>query len=191
MVLPAGFRRVWLCLWAAMLVAALPRVATAGDLHADFDRDGVSDRVTIDPASTKLLHIWLSTTQTERELRTSRPVYGMAALDLDGDGRPELVVADAQATLHVWRHSDNGRMRLVHPHAAPPQRDARDGANLHEDPTQSDSALPTRISTPVLDSLPRTPLSPPLTLRGTSPATTVAAFDRPTSAWSSRAPPRG
>jgi hypothetical protein len=189
MVFPAVFRRVCLCVWAAVLVAALPRVAAADDLRADFDRDGVTDVVTLDPASTSLLHVWLSTTQTERELRTSRPVYRMVAVDLDGDGRPELVVSDTHATLHIWRHAGNGRLRQVHPHAAPVQREARDGATLHDDPAQSDTAIPTRLSSPVLDSLPRTPHTAPLTLRGHAPAKAVAPFDRPASPWSSRAPP--
>jgi hypothetical protein len=189
MSLSAVFRRACLCVWATILVTALPRVAAASDLHADFDRDGVTDVVTIDAESTSLLHVWLSTTQTERLLRTSRPVYRMVAVDLDGDGRPELVVSDTQAKLHIWHHAGN-RLRRVRPHPVPAPREARDGTTVHEDPAQSDTAIPTRVNTPVLDSLPRTPRTPPLTLRGHLPATPVTPFDRPASAWSSRAPPR-
>lgn len=186
----AVFRRGWLVLWAGILVGLLPRVAAAGDLLADLDRDGVTDVVSIDPASASLLHVWLSTTQTERELNTTRPVYRMVAVDLDGDGRPELVVTDTHATLHIWRHAGNGRLRQVHPRAvATPQREARDGTNFHEDPSQADTAIPTRGTTPVVDQLLRSPHTPPRTLRGTLPATSVAPFDRPASARSSRAPP--
>ena len=191
MVFPAVFRRVCLCVWAAVLVGALPRVAAADDLRADFDRDGVTDVVTLDPVSTSLLHVWLSTTQTARELRTSRPIYRMVAVDLDGDGRPELVVSDTHATLHVWRHAGNGRLRPVRPHASARTSAKRATArSLHRGSRavgyrDSDARSARPFSIRSLG----TPHTAPLTLRGQAPATAVASFDCPASPWSSRAPP--
>ena len=58
----------------------------------------------------------------------------MVAVDLDGEGRPGVVVSDTHATLHVWRHAGNGRLRPVRPHRGPVQREAGDGTTPAWDP---------------------------------------------------------
>ncbi|HKW03307.1 MAG TPA: VCBS repeat-containing protein, partial [Vicinamibacterales bacterium] len=85
--------------WAAVSAALFfqPATALADAVYADFDRDGKRDVVSIVPGSKSTLQVWLSATQTLRHLRLSRPVLRVVALDLDGDGRPEIVASDTDA----------------------------------------------------------------------------------------------
>ncbi|MEO7276313.1 MAG: hypothetical protein ABI211_30370 [Vicinamibacterales bacterium] len=70
-------------------------------LAADLDRDGVHDRVSVEEQSPTRVHVWLSTLGVTKVLTNRRPVLAIAAVDLDGDQRVELLVSDRH-TLHVW-----------------------------------------------------------------------------------------
>jgi hypothetical protein len=99
----------------AALLAVWPGTARAQQLHVDLDRDGVRDNVTIQHAPVSAVRVWLSTSQSERQLRTPVPVLRLAAADVDGDGRPELFAAGASPILLAWRQVAHGRFRPIHP----------------------------------------------------------------------------
>ena len=108
----------WAVISAALLVQ--PATALAEAVYADFDRDGKRDVVSVVPGSTSTLQVWLSATQTLRHLRINRPILRIVALDLDGDGRPEIVASDTDAGLHIWRRTRNGHLKRVRPRPAVP-----------------------------------------------------------------------
>lgn len=108
--------------WAVVSAALLfqPAAALADAIYVDFDRDGHGDVVSVVPGSKSTIQVWLSATQTLRHLRLSRPILRVAILDLDGDGRPEIVASDTDAGLHVWRRTKNGHLRRVRPRPVVP-----------------------------------------------------------------------
>jgi hypothetical protein len=107
----------WLPLLALL---CWPRVAIAAEpvqqqVYADFDGDGQRDHAAVDATQSSILRVWLSGTQRTGILRTHSPVVGVAAMDLDGDGRAALVVATARSTgIHVWK-ARGGRFKRYQP----------------------------------------------------------------------------
>ncbi len=116
-------RVVWSLFAAAGALA--PAAARAQQLHVDLDRDGIRDYVSIQHAPVSAVNIWLSSTDSRRQLVTRRPLLGIAVMDVDGDGHPELLAADASARLHAWRHVGRGRFRPVRPRAHAPSASSR------------------------------------------------------------------
>jgi hypothetical protein len=108
----SGLRRtaVGLICLAFVLVG---RVAAAADgsLVADFDGDGRSDRAILERGEPSALHVWLSATATMAELRSATPIRGIAARDLDGDRRAELILGGA-SELEVWTSRRRGFTRF-------------------------------------------------------------------------------
>jgi hypothetical protein len=103
---------------------ATPALAAAGQtVVADFDGDGKRDVAVLHGHRTGLVQVWLSSTHTSRVLRAKRPLLHVAAVDLDGDGRAELIASDNGAHLVVWRLQDSTRFRRVR--AKAPARPAR------------------------------------------------------------------
>jgi len=99
-------RALWLaCLCALLLV---PR-ADAHDraLTADFDGDGHGDHVTFTSYEPSVVRIWLSATKTTHVIRSSEPLRTVAAADLDGDHRAELLASNRSTGLHVWTRGRN------------------------------------------------------------------------------------
>lgn len=100
------------CIVAVLL--ALPTLAHAAALAGDLDHDGRRDVVTLD-AGHRSLHVWLSASNSHRTVRINQPVYRLGFFDVDGDGRPELVISDVSARVHVWRTTAHGRLRPYAP----------------------------------------------------------------------------
>jgi hypothetical protein len=110
----------WVALVASVL--AVPGIAGAETVFADVDRDGIRDVLSVLGASRSTLQVWISSTQQFRKLHTTRPIYRVAAVDVDGDGRPEIVASDTSAKLHIWRQGKNGRLHRVRARRSAPFR---------------------------------------------------------------------
>jgi hypothetical protein len=102
-------------LFALILLVLLPAAANADDFFADLDRDGVRDIVTIPKAPARGLLVWLSSSGSFLRLPTRRPITGVTVRDIDGDGRVDLVAADASAKLHVWHRTLHGLLKTTRP----------------------------------------------------------------------------
>jgi hypothetical protein len=130
-----AFRLVCLCvLLHPQLAAGAP-----ASIAADFDGDGRHDSVTVDRLDPRLLHVWLSTSGSATLIHNLSDVTGLAALDLDGDHRPELVAATQASGLQVWAHDRAGFDRFSARRRPAPvglSRQARDGMN--DDPAEGD-----------------------------------------------------
>jgi hypothetical protein len=113
-------RALWLA--CAATIGFVPCAGAAERLlTADFDGDGRHDRVAIDRQDSSLLRVWLSATGATELIRNARPLLQVAAIDLDGDHRPELIATDTSVTgLRVWtKHARRG-FRLYHARTPPP-----------------------------------------------------------------------
>jgi hypothetical protein len=76
--------------------------AVAGErVVADLDGDGVRDHVSLSRRDPTLVRVWLSSTRQIDVIRSREPILHIAAADLDGDARKELV-ARGPASLRVW-----------------------------------------------------------------------------------------
>jgi hypothetical protein len=108
-------RASWLA--CVCLAVAAPRASAGPSVVADFDGDGQRDRVTLELPQSSVLRVWLSTTQTIAVLHSSSPILEVAARDLDGDRRDELI-AGGSSGLQVWtaRHK---RFKPFHPREVP------------------------------------------------------------------------
>ncbi len=93
--------------WVALVVVVLlPRTALADHLvAADFDGDGKRDFASVDRPLSPGVRVWLSSTRKSRLLTSERPLLDLAARDLDGDGRDELIAFDGSPTLQIWKAS--------------------------------------------------------------------------------------
>jgi hypothetical protein len=121
MVRPPGLARAFGLAFISLSLLAGPRAAWADTVYADFDHDGKKDVLSVSPASASTLQVWLSSTQTLRQLRISRPILKIAAFDLDGDGHPEIIASDTSSGLHIWRRTKDGHLRRVRPHRSVPE----------------------------------------------------------------------
>jgi hypothetical protein len=63
--------------------------------------------------------IWLSASGTTQVLVSRRPLHDVAATDLDGDHRPELIASDGQSRIQVWTPRARG-FRRYQPRASIP-----------------------------------------------------------------------
>jgi len=115
---PVRARRVpfWL-FWLALLLA--PQVAWA-DSHiiADFDGDGRQDHAVVDHRSTAI-HVWLSGSRRISTIPNPTRARQLAARDLDGDRRDELLVAGASTGLAVWTLESTGAFVEVRDQSPP------------------------------------------------------------------------
>ncbi len=149
MIVPRLSRRLG-CLAVLCALLCWPRAGAAAEpapqqVYADFDGDGQRDRAAVDSTESSILRVWLSKTQHVGVLRTHSPVVRLAALDLDGDGRTELVVATARSTgLHVWK-ARGGRFKTYRPRPVATAI-ARESTrrSVKDDPTGAVDSTPTQ-----------------------------------------------
>ena len=153
-------RALWIACACVLLSAPLARAADRS-LAADFDGDGKSDRVAIDRSEPSVLHVWLSRTGTTDRLHNPRALLWIAATDVDGDNRPELIATEASAEgLRIWKR--DGARRGFRPyaprrspaHATPPTN----GRTVGEFPDDAEDALAGSVSRAPR---PRRPRGPP------------------------------
>jgi hypothetical protein len=157
-------RTFWLaCL--CLLVAA-PRASAGPSVVADFDGDGQRDHATVERHEPSVLRVWLSTTRAILVLHATSPILGMAARDLDGDRRDELI-AGVSSGLQVWTARRKGFKPL---HPRPVQ------ARAFRSPTRGTLAEGSRDAPPAVlpDSV--APLMLTLTPRLRGPSTVLTGF---------------
>jgi hypothetical protein len=112
--------------WMAVLgvvfaaFAGRPSRAAAEVYYADIDHDGIRDVVTVQTTPEPALKVWLSRTNTTLILPTKQQILAIAALDLTGDGRLQLVASDTSAKVHVWHESRSGGLRRTRPRRQSP-----------------------------------------------------------------------
>ena len=83
-------------------------------IFADFDADGHRDHVTVDAHEPWIVRDRLSATRSTHVIRTAQPWPGhVAAVDSNGDCRPELIVSNRSRGLQVWTKAPGGF--VVHP----------------------------------------------------------------------------
>jgi hypothetical protein len=99
-----------------------PHAASAAQwsLSGDFDGDGRRDWAAVDRDDPRLLHVYLSNTRQTTIIRSRTPIRALAAANLDGDQRQELVVRVGRSGLRVWKRGDSHfrRIRAFRPFAA-------------------------------------------------------------------------
>lgn len=100
-------------------VVAAPRASAGPAVVADFDGDGQRDHATLDSHYPSSLRVWLSTTHTISILNARSPLLGVAAQDLDGDRRDELIVSGTSG-LQVWTTRLRG-FKPFRPRQGPPR----------------------------------------------------------------------
>lgn len=113
--LTVTLRRAFILACALVWFGASSARAAEPTVLADLDGDGLHDRVTVDHREPSLLHIWLSKTGGTTTLRSTSPVVGVVARDLDGDRRAELITRDTFARVQVWTRK-RGSFRQFHAH---------------------------------------------------------------------------
>ena len=136
----------WLLLLATLLL--WPRAGYARQqISADFDGDGQRDHATIDPSQTSVLRVWLSGTQRVGVVRTSGALLRVAALDLDGDGRPELVATAARSTgVLAWK-AGRGHFKPLHKaHSSPTTAGGSTSKTVGDAPAAVDVCAASRAS---------------------------------------------
>jgi hypothetical protein len=108
-----AIHRLFVAVFVCLLLA--PSTAAAGQrsIVADFDGDGYRDHAALDDLEPSVLRVWLSGTRTTAIVRSRSPVFGIAARDLDGDRRAELIAGTPAAELQVWtrRHATFSRYK--------------------------------------------------------------------------------
>jgi hypothetical protein len=115
-----SLRRAFWILWACLLLLT-PGMAAAGEpsLEVDFDGDGRGDFFAVSHNEPSIVRVWLSASRTTHRIRADVPLQRLAAVDLDGDRRPELIAGDGTLRIHVWTTQRNG-FRFYRPHPGRP-----------------------------------------------------------------------
>jgi hypothetical protein len=155
-----ALRRALGLIWVLGLCCA-PAALASQRLAGDFDGDGLRDHIAVSRQDPTILRVWLSSTRRIDIIRSREPILHIAAADLDGDARPELV-ARLASSLRVWNRR-NGRFHTYRPRArsaAPRLSRARNHAS-NADPLCADlSATEYSLVAPSMES--STLVMPPL-----------------------------
>jgi len=119
---------VWL-LGAPLAAQASPAIV------ADFDGDGQRDRAELVASEPASVRIYLSGTHKIAVIRSATPILGLAARDLDGDKRDELIARGSSTRLQVWtqHHNSFGKFHARH-------NPSRSRAGLNEERAESGPA---------------------------------------------------
>ena len=131
--------RALLFAWVYVWLGGTAAQAAETSIAADFDGDGLDDRVTVDSGEPSVLHIWLSTTGTTSTIRCAAPVLRIIARDLDGDHRAELIGRDSAAGLHIWTNKRKG-FHAFRPHRIVPGALGRATRHSWDDGPPSDTS---------------------------------------------------
>lgn len=103
-----------LSLLSVFLLLGMPVASAAGpSVVADFDGDGLRDHAELCLREPSQIHIWLSGTQRTWTLRSATPILSLAASDLDGDRKAELIASGPSAGLQIWT-GRRGRLTPFH-----------------------------------------------------------------------------
>jgi hypothetical protein len=94
--------RLFAALFVCLLVAPSIAHAAQRSVVADFDGDGYHDHATLDDLEPSVLRVWLSATRSTAVVRSRSPFFSIAAKDLDGDRRAELIAGARATGLQVW-----------------------------------------------------------------------------------------
>ena len=140
--MPALTRIVRTLPLAVLCLLLLAPRAEAGHqrIFADFDADGRRDHVTVDAREPWIVRIWLSATRSTHVIRTAQPLRDVAAVDLNGDRRPELIVSTRSRGLQVWTKAPGGFAAYPH-RPRPPTRDLS-GSTRHRVDDDNDGLPP-------------------------------------------------
>jgi hypothetical protein len=176
---------------ASLLLCSEASAAAAHLLTADFDGDGRHDRVTLDQRDPSLLRVWLSTTDSTLLIHSGAPLVGIAATDLDGDHRAELIARSDSAALQVWTNTYTGFRRFRPRHTAQASSVVTHHHRIDDGPADETSELSSENSSLLalsLSPLPRAPAEvkrDPLRLTSASSAPVL-----PGAPFAPRPPPR-
>ena len=110
-------RRAIRLLALAVTVVAVPAAASAQALLADFNGDGIHDRVEPGVRPTEVV-VRLSSGHRQRHLQADSPIIKLTAIDFNRDGHLDLVATTRPGGLTVWINRGNGhffRHRAGHP----------------------------------------------------------------------------
>ena len=103
-----------LSLLSVFLLLGMPVASAAGpSVVADFDGDGLRDHAELCLREPSQIHIWLSGTQRTWTLRSATPILSLAASDLDGDRKAELIASGPSTGLQIWT-GRRGRLTPFH-----------------------------------------------------------------------------
>ena len=96
-------------------VAALlaPAAARADSLRADFDGDGVRDRIEVAARSTELA-VRLSTGRTLQRLLADDLILRFVIADVNRDGHPDVVASTRRSGLQIWINKGRGLFARSH-----------------------------------------------------------------------------
>jgi hypothetical protein len=98
-------RTVLLGLMCAALLLSATRAFANGRVSGDFDGDGIGDYGSVSTQDPTIVRIWLSSTNRMAVIHSREPVLQLAAADVDGDSRSDLV-ARVRSSLRVWVRKD-------------------------------------------------------------------------------------
>jgi hypothetical protein len=156
-------RACWTVCACVLLVLLLPHSAAAGpSLAIDLDGDGRRDQVTLDRLDPSLLHVWLSASSTTQVIRSHVPLLQVAAADLDGDHRPELIARDGNSKLHVWMRKHT-RFHWYRPRdGARPLLEQPNRRSLEDNDSEPPGVLTSAPFTPIALTLCASPRAPGL-----------------------------
>jgi VCBS repeat protein len=126
---PASTRRrvFWMVCACALLLPGFAAAKPSLAIGFDLDGDGRGDQVVLDRDRPLVLQVWLSNSGTTQVIRSRVPILQVAAADLDGDHRPELIASDGDSQLQVWTRKRKGFHSYRARHAVPSasQREVR------------------------------------------------------------------
>src|SRR5262245_32117847 len=87
------FRRALWLVWFSLLFGVQTASASGLTVVADFDGDGRRDRAVLERVESRVLRVWLSASRSTSVVHSKTPLLNIAATDLDGDGRHELIAS--------------------------------------------------------------------------------------------------
>jgi hypothetical protein len=100
-------RAAMLVMTCAVLLMGGRQASASSRIVADFDGDGIGDHGAVSQHDPTVVRVWLSSTHRMALIHSREPVLSLAAADVDGDSRADLV-ARMKSAVRVWVRK-NGR----------------------------------------------------------------------------------